>query len=218
MFKKIIIKIKDMKKHPNSFLKRRYMNLYNYYFIKLNNLKNYSITNPNEIQEAPNSKQHSRAILDGWLYLTNKLIQKFKQEHNLNEYNFLDIGSGNGLPLIFVKKKFNFNSVSGFDLFKEIVERSRDNIKRSGEKDINVFVADANSFVIPNQKNLIYMFNPFSEKVLRSFMKNNIEILKKTNSVIAYYNQIGGDLKVIRSFAHKSISTDRYYGISLILF
>ena len=207
-----------MKKHPNSFLKRRYMNLYNYYFIKLNNLKNYSITNPNEIQEAPNSKQHSRAILDGWLYLTNKLIQKFKQEHNLNEYNFLDIGSGNGLPLIFVKKKFNFNSVSGFDLFKEIVERSRDNIKRSGEKDINVFVADANSFVIPNQKNLIYMFNPFSEKVLRSFMKNNIEILKKTNSVIAYYNQIGGDLKVIRSFAHKSISTDRYYGISLILF
>ena len=152
------------------------------------------------------------------MYLTNKLIQKFKQEHNLNEYNFLDIGSGNGLPLIFVKKKFNFNSVSGFDLFKEIVERSRDNIKRSGEKDINVFVADANSFVIPNQKNLIYMFNPFSEKVLRSFMKNNIEILKKTNSVIAYYNQIGGDLKVIRSFAHKSISTDRYYGISLILF
>ena len=117
-----------------------------------------------------------------------------------------------------MKKKFNFNSVSGFDLFKEIVERSRDNIKRSGEKDINVFVADANSFVIPNQKNLIYMFNPFSEKVLRSFMKNNIEILKKTNSVIAYYNQIGGDLKVIRSFAHKSISTDRYYGISLILF
>ena len=88
MFKKIIIKIKDMKKHPNSFLKRRYMNLYNYYFIKLNNLKNYSITNPDEIQETPNSKQHSRAILDGWLYLTNKLIQKFKQEHNLNEYNF----------------------------------------------------------------------------------------------------------------------------------
>ena len=214
----LILRIKRMKRHPNPYWIRKYMNIYNYYFIKSNNLKCYKPKNPDEFQELTTSKKHSRAVLDGWLYLSNKLIKMLKKEHDCKDFNFIDVGCGNGLPLVFVKKKFDFQSVSGFDHIKEVVERSKDNVARAGLKDINIFIADAKYFKLDNKKYFLYMFNPFDADIMNEFMKNNIDIMQKTGSVIAYYNQISDELNIIEKFPYKKIIKDDYYKISIITY
>jgi len=212
----LILKIKGMKKHPNPYWIRKYMNIYNYFFIKSNNLKYYKPKNPDEFQELVESKKHSNAILDGWLYLCNKLINMFRKEHDCKDFSFIDVGCGNGLPLVFVKKKFDFQSVSGFDFIKEVVERCKGNVDRAGLKDINIFIADAKNFKLDNKKYLLYMFNPFDAEIMNEFMKNNIDIMQKTGSVIAYYNQLSDELNIIEKFQYKKIIKDDYYKISII--
>ena len=194
------------------------MDIYNYFFIKSNNLKYYKLKDPDKFQELIESKKYSRAVVDGWLYLVNKLITMFRKEHECKDFNFIDVGCGNGLPLVFVKKKFDFQSVSGFDLIKEVAERSKDNVARAGLKDINIFIADAKNFKLDNKKYLIYMFNPFDEEIMNEFMKNNIDIMQKTSSVIAYFNQMTDELNIIEKFPYKKIIKDDYYKVSIITY
>tara|TARA_B110001454_G_scaffold30599_1_gene29897 strand:+ start:684 stop:1388 length:705 start_codon:yes stop_codon:yes gene_type:complete len=226
----ILAKIKNLilrinRKHHHSFFIRQYMNFYNYYFMKLNNLKFYEHENPDKIYQYPNemqkfreSKKYANAILDMWLYILNKLINIFKKEYNCKDYNFVDVGCGSGIATIFAKKKFDFQSVSGFDIFEKCIERSKDNIARAGLKDINVFVADAKNFKLENKKYFFYMFNPFEAEILNKFMENNIDRLIKTSSVIAYVNQIGDELKIIEKFKYKKIVKDNYYRSSVIFY
>ena len=60
------------------------------------------------------------------------------------------------------------------------------------------------------------MFNPFDAEIMNEFMKNNIDIMQKTGSVIAYYNQISDELNIIEKFPYKKIIKDDYYKISII--
>tara|TARA_B100002051_G_C16741747_1_gene644742 strand:- start:33 stop:617 length:585 start_codon:yes stop_codon:yes gene_type:complete len=194
------------------------MQFYNYYFTKINNLKTYQKIDPAHFIESPKSKQNSKAIVDGSLYLVSRLVKNFNLNHNCNDYDFIDVGCGNGLPMIFVKKKFNFKTVSGFDHLNEVVERCKDNIKRSRLKDINVFNYDAKEFKLSNKSNFVYMYNPFDSEILYNFMKNNIDNLRKNKSVIAYINQIDDELKIFREFLPKEINVDKYFKIYLIFF
>ena len=205
-------------KHPNSFWTRKFLQLYNYYFMKVNNLKTYKKIYPVSYIENPKSKENSKSIVDSSLYLLFRLIKTFKTNHDCNNYNFIDVGCGNGFPLIFVKKKFNFKTVAGFDLFNEVIERCKDNIKRSKLRDVNVFNHDAKEFKLSSKRNFIYMYNPFDSEILYNFMKNNIDNLRENKSVIAYINQIDDELKIFKDFLPKEIYVDKYFKIYLIFF
>ena len=205
-------------KHPNSFWIRKFLQLYNYYFLKVNNLKTYQKIDPANFIENPKSKKHSKAIVDGSLYLVSRLVKKFNSNHNSVDYDFIDVGCGNGLPMIFVKTKFNFKTVAGFDHLNEVVERCKDNIKRSKLADINVFTYDAKEFKLSSKRNFIYMYNPFDSEILYNFMKNNIDNLRENKSVIAYINQIDDEIKIFKEFLPKEIYEDKYFKIYLIFF
>ena len=207
-----------MKKYTNNLFIRKFMQLYNFVFIKLNKMENYRLKEKSEFDSSINSIEYCTAVGTCWLYMLKKLIILFQEDFNCEEYNFLDVGCGYGVPLVFVKKKFNFKSVSGFDLLEECVERSRQNIKKSGNSNVNVFQANAKNFKLDDKKYFIFMFNPFDKIIMDTFMQNNIEVLNENKCIIAYINQLTDTLKIIESFPHKKIVTNASYKMSLVSF
>ena len=113
-----------MKLHINQkifFLLRKFYVFYNFYFIKKNNLNYYKPENSYDQNEKVYSKKFSRALHDVWIYILKLSIKMFLKECYANDYNFIDIGCGNGLPLVYAYKYHNFNTYKGIDLFQKSI-------------------------------------------------------------------------------------------------
>jgi SAM-dependent methyltransferase len=211
-----------MKIHINQkifFFLRKFYVFYNFYFIKKNNLNYYKPENSYEQNEKVYSKKFSRALHDVWIYMLKLLINMFLKEGRANNYNFIDIGCGNGLPLIYAYKYYNFNSYKGIDLFKKSIIRSRINIKKSNCNNITITQEDASKYLLDDKRYFIFMFNPFAGEIMNKFLTNNIDIIRKNNSVIAYINQISSnEVKIISKFSFKKLIKNEFLGMSLFFY
>lgn len=211
-----------MKFHINQkifFLLRKFYVFYNFYFIKKNNLNYYKPENSYEQNEKVNSKEFSRALHDVWIYILKLSINMFLKERYANDYNFIDIGCGNGLPLVYAYKHHNFKSYKGIDLFKKSIIRSKINIKNSNCNNITIIQEDASKYLLDDKKYFIFMFNPFAGEIMNKFLTNNIDIIRKNNSVIVYVNQISlNEVKMISKFSFKKLIENKFLGISLFFY
>jgi SAM-dependent methyltransferase len=115
----------------------------------------------------------------------NKLLKTPKIK--FDDFNFLDIGSGYGIALHFVMKNYHFNNYYGLEFDKYLVDISRENLD-SLKKKFDIFHADACNFVIKDLKYIIYLYNPFNETILKKFLDNNLNLLKKNKCIIMYQN------------------------------
>ncbi len=201
------------------FLIRKFYVFYNFNFIKKNNLNYYKPENPYDQNENVYSKKFSRTISDVWIYILKLSIKMFLKERNANDYNFIDIGCGNGLPLVYAYKHHNFKTYKGIDLFEKSIIRARINIEKSNCDNVSIIQEDAFKYILDDKKNFIFMFNPFSEEVMNKFLTNNINNIRKNNSVIAYVNQISSsEVKIISQFNHKKVMENKFLGISLFFY
>ena len=211
-----------MKLHINQkifFFLRKFYVLYNLYFIKKNNLIKYELEDSHNQNEKVNSKNFSRALSDCWIYMLKLSIKMFEKENNTNNYNFIDIGSGNGLQLIYAYKHHHFKTYKGIDLFKKSIIRSRESIEKSNCHDVSVTQNDASKYLLDDKRYFIFMFNPFAGEIMNKFLTNNIDIIRKNNSVIAYVNQISSsELRIISQFSYKKLIENKFLGISLFFY
>jgi predicted RNA methylase len=93
---------------------------------------------------------------------------------NPEETVFLDYGAGKGRALV-VAATFPFKRVLGIELADSLVVIARRNVDRMRcrrARRIEVEQADAASYSIPAEVNLIYFFNPFKGKVLARVLAN----------------------------------------------
>ena len=144
-----------MKLHINQkifFLLRKFYVFYNFYFIKKNNLNYYKPENSYDQNEKVYSKKFSRALHDVWIYILKLSIKMFLKECYANDYNFIDIGCGNGLPLVYAYKYHNFNTYKGIDLFQKSIIRSKINFKKSNCNNVGVIQEDASKFILEDKK------------------------------------------------------------------
>ena len=198
-----------MIKH-NNFFTRVLNNLYNYYFKKFNNI-NIDITEDKSlVNEDIKLINHSTALHTAWLLNLKRLFDLITKKLDLKKYHFIDVGCGNGIPLIYAYKKFNIRSYSGFDFVSKYLKISKQNIKNSlGKNNIQIFKSDAANTILNKDKSyFIFMFNPFDGVMMEKFLKNNYKNLLKNKSVIAYsnYNQ----LKIIKKYTKKIIVIKKY--------
>ena len=163
--------------------------------------------------------KNSKGLGTVWLLNLRRLYKLFiKKKYDENKYHFLDIGCGNGIPLIYAYKKFNFKSYSGFDFENKYVENSKINLKSSINKssEISIFYQNADNFFLnENESFFIFMFNPFNQIVMKKFLENNIDNLKKNKSVIAYCNCI--ELNEIKNYCN-DVTLIKKYKLALIRF
>lgn len=93
-----------------------------------------------------------------------------------SEYTFIDIGSGKG-RMLFVAAELPFRRVLGVEYSTSLHELARVNIQRFSHmrqkcRDIESVQANATDFEFPNQKLVLYLFNPFGPEVMGRMLAN----------------------------------------------
>jgi ribosomal protein L11 methylase PrmA len=202
-----------IKKSKNSLFTKFYNDSYNFFFLIFNNIKINKTEDLKKINKKIDNIENSTSLLTAWLLNIKRLYNLTERYVDLKDYHFLDIGCGNGIPLIYAYKKLSFASYEGFDLVPQYVRITKENIKSSnkGIKNlyINSFVSDASKIILnKNKKFFIFMFNPFNGIIMKKFLKNNYINLKKNKSVIAYSNY--NELKIIKKYAYKTKLIKKY--------
>lgn len=87
---------------------------------------------------------------------------------------FLDYGSGKGRAIV-VAATFPFKRVLGVELAESLVAVARNNVARMKHRrarQVEIEQADAASFRVPPDVNLIYFFNPFKGTLLERVVAN----------------------------------------------
>ncbi|MGO4479936.1 methyltransferase domain-containing protein [Massilia sp. 2TAF26] len=102
--------------------------------------------------------------------------------------HFIDLGSGKGKACFYAAMRFPFRKIIGVEFSEPLVEIARDNAARFGAENIFFVNADAASFCLPPGNNLVFLFNPFSESILKKFLESNADRFRQSRSVIAYAN------------------------------
>ena len=193
----------------NNFFIRLYNNSYNYLFKKINNIQIDKIETKDLVKEKIKSLEHSTVLQTAWLLNLKRLYDITKKKLDIKNYHFLDIGCGNGIPLIYAYKKLPFKSYSGFDFVSDYVDISNKNISNSiGGGGIIILSADASEYILDDKSYFLFMFNPFDGFIMKKFIENNYNNLVKNKSVIAYsnYNQ----LDIIKSYTKNIEIIDQY--------
>ncbi len=93
-----------------------------------------------------------------------------------SEYTFIDIGSGLG-RVLFVAAEYPFRRVVGVEFSTDLHQQALDNIARyrHGKRrcgSIEAVHANAAEYEFPDEKLVIYMFNPFGPEILSRMLAN----------------------------------------------
>jgi SAM-dependent methyltransferase len=95
---------------------------------------------------------------------------------NLNEFTFIDLGSGKGRTLL-MASDFPFRRIFGVELLPSLHAIAQQNLARYKSDSQKCFAlesvcTDATTFSFPDGPLLIYLFNPFPEPGLRRTLAN----------------------------------------------
>lgn len=202
----------------NNFLTRLYNNSYNFIFKKFNNIMIDKREKVDLVKENVKLIKHSNGLESVWLLNLKRLYDLTKKKLDIKNYHFLDVGCGNGIPLIYAYKKLHFKSYSGFDFVSNYIDISNKNISNSigyEIENIKIFNADASEYILDDKSYFLFMFNPFDGFIMKKFIENNYDNLVKNKSLIAYsnYNQ----LDTIRNYT-KNIETINQYKLAICYF
>lgn len=165
-------------------------------FIEQNNLIGYE---NQEIEKLglPNSSVRFEVV---YLKILSD-INNFIPSHDQSHYEFCDIGCGTGISSVFVEKNLNFKNVAGYDLSSDLIEIAQENKLTSNTNNLNFNCMNAIDIKLDNGPVFVYLFNPFNENILVSFLDNNYDFFLNNGSVLYYVNAVHKD--VLKSYASK---------------
>jgi SAM-dependent methyltransferase len=86
-------------------------------------------------------------------------------------YAFVDLGCGKGRALL-VAARLGFRRLVGVEFAAELAAIARENLRRVGVANAVVEHADAADFRFPDEDLVVYLYNPFSDAVLRRVADN----------------------------------------------
>jgi len=105
-------------------------------------------------------------------YMLENLLSAFQKVSALT--SIIDLGSGKGRVLM-VARHFGFTNITGIDFAKELCEQAIANMKEKETEfpDVKWKVINENveNYDISSRDSVFFMFNPFTEVVLKSFLE-----------------------------------------------
>ena len=157
------------------------------------------------------SIKHAKNASVSPLLRLNKLLKflniKFK------DYNFLDLGSGQGISLHFVLDNYHFKNYYGLEFDEYLIDISKKNLFPLKKK-FKIIHNDARKFFLEDSRYVIYLYNPFDKIILKQFLENNLNLLKKNECIIIYQNNFHA--KYIERISKKEILIEN--GLSIYYF
>jgi len=89
---------------------------------------------------------------------------------------FIDIGCGKGRVLL-MAAEHGFRKIIGVDFAADLCLAARDNVERyrrssNSSAVFSIEQRDACTYNVPDQPGVLFLYNPFNESVMRSFVAN----------------------------------------------
>ncbi|QEE27303.1 class I SAM-dependent methyltransferase [Terriglobus albidus] len=94
---------------------------------------------------------------------------------NPQEYTFIDVGCGKGRMLLMALEAYSFRTAIGIELRKELSDLAKLNLHNDDRARLcsaTCMNVNAMDFQFPEEKLVLYLFNPFGEEVMRTFLEN----------------------------------------------
>ena len=124
-------------------------------------------------------------------YFLDNIFEFISKNYNPEKLGFLDYGSGMGRALYFAHK-YNFKKYVGIEFVEEFCNKSNHFFKTQGINDINIINIDASKYLVDDDINIFYLFNPFVGDVLNKVLDNIDLSYSRSNRtiLIIYLNPI----------------------------
>jgi hypothetical protein len=136
-------------------------------------------------------------------------------------YVFIDLGSGKGLALL-VASLFPFKRIIGVEWSQWLTGVARENVRkfrnrRQKCRRIEVVNANVASYRLPDEPLVIYLFNPFKDRLVRRVLENLRDSLKQSPRpiVLIYYNPVWKDIAAEADFLRLVDTRDDGFGVTI---
>ena len=147
-----------------------------------------------------------------------EMIETLQEKRNLNldEFAFIDLGSGKGRTLL-MASDYPFRRIVGVELLPSLHKIAQENASRYKSESQRCFAlesvcADATSFPLPQEPLLLYLFNPFPESGVRRTVENlkNSLQLHPRPAYVLYHNPQIEYVLAEDSFLRKIVGAPQY--------
>ena len=135
-------------------------------------------------------------------------------------YDLIDLGGGKSVSTIYLSHNYKFKSITSVDIHPMLLEDGKKNLDKYCKIEekilhINFVCQDIRKYLIEKGKYIFFAFNPFEWQVFERFIRNNLEVLKDSGSVILYAND-----RCINELLDFStlLARDDYYNLSVVKF
>ena len=193
---------------------------YNKVWITNEGLIGSSIVSVDELDVAGSDKADAAPFMVCWLRNIDRLCALLPKEFSYNDYALIDVGCGSGISTLYFLKSYSFKSIEGFDFSSYLIELAQNNKQITLNnnfpvKKLTFKQKDARDYRLAEMPTILFMFNPFGWDTMQIFIKNNLEVLRKTKSYLLYAN----DLHINELGAYGTIlQRDDFYNLSVIYF
>jgi len=105
--------------------------------------------------------------------------------------HFVDIGCGKGRACFFAASRFQ--RITGIDFSESLIaaaNRNLDSFRNSHGAQLSFEVGDARHFQLPDERVVVYLYNPFDEHIFAEFLRLNLQHFRRHGSRIAYVNDV----------------------------
>jgi 16S rRNA G966 N2-methylase RsmD len=125
-----------------------------------------------------------------------KVVRNLPIEYK--NYTFIDIGSGKGAVLLYAVS-FGFKQIVGVEWSRRLHDIALANIRtfsaRSGANPqmIRLHCMDARAYAFPCEPTVLYLFNPFSERMMATILENlerSLDLAPREMILLNYYPRL----------------------------
>ena len=137
------------------------------------------------------------------------------------DYDLLDIGSGNGIACIYFYLNYKFRKVTGVEICEDLHKESL-LFSKIFSKNMNMDISNLNlvrsnilDYKLEDKKYIFFFFNSVKFKILEKFIHKNMDFLNKNKCIILLIN----DLCINEIISYCTlIKRDSFYNISALSF
>ncbi len=135
-----------------------------------------------------NPYKRSNGIYHGYSKTNEKHLREIFRRLDYEGARLLDVGCGKGVVLK-EAVRFPFEKIAGIEVEQELVGIAEKNFIRLGIADkVRCIHADAADFTEYGSYNIFFLFNPFSESVLRKVADRMLGSQKKGKEITVIYH------------------------------
>ena len=143
-------------------------------------INTHSIVNLNKLTLAGENSQQNHHYQGASYYILFSIFEKLPIE--TKNLPLIDYGCGKGRAL-FVAEQCGFTNLIGVDIAKELIDDANSNkavyVRKNSQSKIDFLFEDATKYLIPDNAQVFYFFNPFGEEVLQKVIDNIKESVKQ---------------------------------------